>query len=111
MTADQLTAILAERVMGWAAAPDRFLTSNRHWIPRWRFQPLTKVEDAFQLLEHVATAYTLTASRPGMFAAEVRIHASIGHASCESNATAITVAVARAVGFDVPGEIVVEKKR
>jgi len=51
MTSDVVTARLAERVMGWSVAPDRYLIGNRSWIPRWRFQPLERLEDAFRLLE------------------------------------------------------------
>src|SRR5436853_200927 len=53
MTSECLTAIVAERVMGWTVAPDRFMTGKRRWMPRWRFQPLAKLDDAFGLLEKV----------------------------------------------------------
>jgi hypothetical protein len=36
---EHLAAVLAERVMRWGVGPDRFLLSNRCWLPRWRFQP------------------------------------------------------------------------
>jgi hypothetical protein len=32
MTSEHLTAILAERVMGWTIGPDRFMTANRGGI-------------------------------------------------------------------------------
>ena len=51
MTSEHLTAILAERVMGWTVGPDRFMMGNRGWMPRWRFQPAEKLDDAFRLLE------------------------------------------------------------
>jgi hypothetical protein len=101
MTSEHLTAILAERVMGWAVGPDRFLMAKRRWIPRWRFHPLTRLEDALQLLEHAASNYTLTATTGGTFAAEVRVGDHTGSASGKSKATTITVAVARAIGIQV----------
>jgi hypothetical protein len=55
MTADQLTGVLAERVMGWGVGPDRFLTGNRGWMPRWKFQPAQKLADAIRLLEAANT--------------------------------------------------------
>src|ERR1039458_3711266 len=54
MTGDHLAAVLAERVMHWRVTPDRFLTGNRGWLPRWRFQPTKNPKDAFRLLEAVA---------------------------------------------------------
>jgi hypothetical protein len=54
MTGERLTAILAQRVMGWRVAPDRFLMGNRRWSPRWRFQPTERVKDAYRLLERAA---------------------------------------------------------
>jgi hypothetical protein len=36
MTSEQLTAVLAGRVMGWGVGPDRFLMGNRGWMPSWR---------------------------------------------------------------------------
>ena len=40
--------------MGWTVGPDRFMMGNRGWMPRWRFQPAEKLEDAFRLLEEAA---------------------------------------------------------
>jgi hypothetical protein len=45
MTAEHLTSVLAERVLQWRVAPDRFLTGKRAWLPRWRsprFQPIVR---------------------------------------------------------------------
>jgi hypothetical protein len=53
VTDESLTALLAQKVMGWNVAPDRSLIGNRSWIPRWRFQPTEKLDDAFRLLEKV----------------------------------------------------------
>ena len=47
MTGKQLTATLAERVMGWRVGPDRFQIGNRGWIPRGRFRPTERLQDAF----------------------------------------------------------------
>jgi hypothetical protein len=51
MTAQVLTGLLGERVMGWIAAPDRFMLGGRTWIPRWKFPPYENLADAFQLLD------------------------------------------------------------
>ncbi|SRR6266481_345284 len=106
MTAETLTALLAERVMKWSTAPDRFLMGKRRWIPRWRFQPLTSLEDAFRLLESAASSYTLYGSSDATFTAEVCAAGRTGSASGQSKATTITVAVARAIGIqvDLPAE-------
>ncbi len=101
MTGEGLTSILAER-MGWRLGPDRFLTSRRGWIPLWRFQPLTNIEDAFQLLNVVAGSLVLTTARDGSYTAQVKVGHRTGCASTPYAATSITVAVARAMGLDIP---------
>jgi len=101
MNDDRLTAHLAERVMGWRATPDRFIKSGRTWIPRWRFQPLVELADAFQLLDQAATRYSLTRDRYGIFKAAVRIGGRWGKASGEPKARTITISVARALGLEV----------
>ena len=45
-TADTLAAILADQVMGWKVGPDRFTMAGRRWMPRWKFQPTVRMEDA-----------------------------------------------------------------
>src|SRR5689334_12677749 len=68
MTAEGLTAALAERVLGWKATPDRFVISNRRWMPRWRFQPTKNLEDAFRLLDATnPLEYTLRKKRNGIY--------------------------------------------
>jgi hypothetical protein len=110
-TSEQLIAILAEKILGWRVAPARFLTGNRQWISRWRFQPLTNLEDAFRLLETAASSYTLRASSGGMFTAEVSVASRTGRATGKSKAAIITVAVARAIGLDVPNGVLEVKKQ
>jgi len=51
VTNEQLTTMLAQRVMGWRDAPGRFMTGGRDWKPPWRFQPTKRLEDAFRLLD------------------------------------------------------------
>jgi hypothetical protein len=100
MTAEALTAELAQKVMGWGAAPDRFLIGNRSWIPRWRFQPLERLEDAFRLLEKAQPEhYSMGLDDSGRFFAEVRIGGRLGKARDNSKPRAITLAVARAMGL------------
>ena len=102
MTNDQLTALLAERVMGWTVGPDRFMTGNRGWLSRWRFQPAEKLADALRLLEVAGPReYSLRADSDGSTQVHVRIGDATGEACSSSKPRAITCAIARAVGLDV----------
>ena len=102
MTNDQLTAILAERVMGWAVGPERFLMGNREWTPRWRFQPADKLEDAFRLLaEAKPQHYCICGDDKGNIHVQVRINGSAGEARGTSTPSVIAHAVARAFGIEV----------
>jgi hypothetical protein len=103
MTDETLTAELARQVMGWRVCPDRFIKSGRNWIPKWRFSPLTDLDDAFQLLDGAHADYQLTATQNGQFTAGVRIGCSTGQASGVEKARVITLAVARTLGIDVEG--------
>ena len=104
MTEEALTAVLAERVMGWKVAPDRFIKSGRSWLPKWRFAPFTRLDDAFQLLDRSASSYKLERVGSATFAVEVELDGRIGKASGEPKARAITLAVGRALGLEVPKE-------
>jgi hypothetical protein len=104
VTDDQVAAILAERVMGWRVGPERFMMGGRRWLPRWRFQPATRLEDAFRLLERAAPQeYAMGAAENGGFWARVRIAGTTGEARESSQAQAMTLAIARAVGLNVGG--------
>jgi hypothetical protein len=101
MTPQNLTALLAQRVMGWTVGPDRFLTGNRTWIRRSRFQPTEDMRDAYKLLLAAnATEYTLGGDK-GKFWAEVQIGAAHGKAVARSLPIAICIATARALGIPV----------
>jgi hypothetical protein len=100
MTEQNLTAALAERVMGWGIAPDRFLMSRRRWKPRWRFQPLTDLGDAFSLLDKVAARYTLAGGTGRTFTACVQVGKRKGRASSDSKARSITLAIAEVLGLE-----------
>jgi len=100
VTNDQLTAILAERVMGWRAAPDRFIKPGRSWTPRSRFKPFVRLEDAFLLLDRGGCACLLSITSNGVFTAEVHVGGRTGKASGEPKARAITVAICRALGIE-----------
>jgi hypothetical protein len=101
-TAEDLTGILAERVMKWGVAPDRFLMGGRRWLPRWRFQPTKSIQDAFRLLEALnPEEYIMRGRRAEEFWVRVRLHkGGVGEASNKSKACAITYAIARAIGVD-----------
>ena len=102
MTSEHLAALLAERVMGWSVGPDRFLMSNRRWMPRWRFQPTEKLVDALRLLEVAAPEeYTLRGDSEGNIRVYVRIGGVTGEACSALKPRAITWAIARAVGIEV----------
>jgi len=101
MTNDRLTAILAERVMGWRVTSDRFLMGDRRWAPRWRFQPAKKIADALQLLQKAAPEeFSVRSDSNGVFHARIRIGRRVGLAIDKSHARAVTFAVARAAGID-----------
>lgn len=104
MTENVLTSLLAQRVLGWTLAADRYLIGNRQWRAKWRFQPLTRVEDAFRLLERAAAEEYTFASQDGCFWASVRIAGVTGEAHESSEARAITLALARALGMVVAEE-------
>jgi hypothetical protein len=105
MTNEQLTAILANCVMGWGVRPNRFLMGNRGWMPRWRFQPTEKLADALRLLEVAAPEeYSLRGDTEGNIRVRVRIGAATGAACSTSKPRAITWAIARAVGIHVADE-------
>jgi hypothetical protein len=99
---DRLTALLAERVMGWRVGPERFLIGDRRWLPRWRFQPAERLQDAFRLLEQAAPQeYSMGAGKNGNFWVKVRIAGTTGEALERSQPRAIAYAVARAFRIDV----------
>jgi hypothetical protein len=102
MTDEILTTILAQRVMGWTVGPDRFLLGDRRWMPRWRFQPTTRVIDAFRLLDRLAAPeYWVVELSRGGFRARVRVRDVGGEAINSSKARALTLAIARAIGIEV----------
>jgi hypothetical protein len=102
VTNDQLTAALAERVMGWGVGPDRFTMGGHCWQPRWRFQPASRLNDAFRLLERATPQeYAMGTGEHGAFWARVRISCVVGEARECSQARAVTFAIARAIGLEV----------
>ena len=100
MTDAQLTVKLATEVLGWKAAPGRFIKPGRSWTPSWRFAPLENIAQAFDLLDAGAAAYKLSGDTDGLFMAEVRIGNRVGKASGAQKARVICVAIARAIGAD-----------
>jgi hypothetical protein len=105
MTSDELTGILVQRVLGWRVAPGRFLKQGRQWTPSWRFQPLRRLQNALELIEKAQGEYRLAKGADGTFTAEVSVGNRRGSASAQSEAATITVALARALGIDVPDEL------
>lgn len=97
----QLIDELASRVMGWKVASGRFVKPSRSWIPKWRFAPLERLEDAFQLLGTARATYTLSKNSDGVFNAFVGVAQQLGNASGEPKARTITLALARAAGIEV----------
>jgi hypothetical protein len=97
---DRLTDELALRIMGWRRAPDRFIQAGRTWIPRWRFRPFSRLEDAFLLLDHSQSQYMIRRSANGLFFVHVRNARRLGKASGEEKARAICVALSQALDLD-----------
>jgi hypothetical protein len=102
VTDERLTDFLAERVMGWTVGPDRFMTGQRGWMPRWRFQPLERVPDAMRLLEAAASKrYDFRTEDDGLLLVRVKIAGNTGRARDRSKARALTLAIANALRIDV----------
>lgn len=102
MTAENLTAQLAERVMNWGIGPDRFTMGHRRWMPRNRFRPTNRIEDAFRLLEHAEPqCYDMSKKEDGSIWVTVRIGKATGEACNTSIPLAISIAVARAIGIPI----------
>jgi hypothetical protein len=99
-----LTPLLAAQVMGWKVFPDRFLNGRRSWLPTWRFQPAKKLEDAFRLMAAANPEnYTMGSEAPGSYWIRIQIAGLTGEARSSSQAEAITLAIARAIGLS--GEV------
>ena len=96
-----ITDELARQVMNWGVHADRYVKSGRSWIPRWRFQPLLDIADAFQLLDRATEGYCLASDEHGTFTACVQVNGQTGDASGTSQARVIARAVARAAGLRV----------
>jgi hypothetical protein len=74
-------------------------------MSRWRFQPTERIEDAFCVLEAAKPhEYRCGLGPNGLFWARVVLADGIGEARQKSQAKAITLAVARALGIEAPVE-------
>lgn len=104
MSNEHLTARLAEEVLGWKTAPGRFIKSGRNWLPRWRFQPFTNLEDAFHLLDAAGATFTLTLTAVDHFHAKVRVGKRTGNAHGSCKPAVISIAIARALNLGLPKE-------
>jgi hypothetical protein len=96
-----LIDLLAEQVLGWRVAPERFMTEDRSWLPRWRFNPLERLDDAFVLLDRSLPARYQIAQAKGEFQVEVESNGRIGTAAGSPKARIITFALARSLGLEV----------
>lgn len=102
MTDDKLTIVLAQRIMGWGIGPDRFLTGNRSWLPRWRFRPTERIEDACRLLDFARPdAHYIELAKQGYFSVRIEINGVAGVACDRSRARVISLALARAIEIDL----------
>lgn len=102
MTLDDLAAVLAKRFLGLRPTRDRFMKPDGSWMPRWRFAPFSRLEDAFLLLDRAASEFTLSKVDGGTFTAEVRIGGRTGRAGGDNKAQTISLAIANAVGMVSP---------
>jgi hypothetical protein len=93
---------LVQKVFGWSTTPDRYLKGGRSWIPRWRFRPLDRIEDAFSILDRAAPdEFTISGGKGRQFRVWLRIGHMIGEAAGKSKPATITFAVAKALGPEV----------
>lgn len=104
MNDDRLTERLVAQVLGWKVAPGRFIKSDRAWTPSWKFAPLKNLAHAFELLDNAASSYRVAKNVAGNFEAQVRLGRRTGKASGQSKARTITMALARALGLELPSE-------
>jgi len=102
MTDNVLINQLAQQVLHWRVGPDRFILANRSWLPKWRFNPLERLEDAFLLLDHDKSVRYVISQKDGKCQVEVEHNGEIGRACCDSKARAIVLALARSLGVLAP---------
>ena len=101
MTDERLTSILAERVMGWRVGPDRYITVDRQWIKRERFQPARSLDAALRLVNALQPiSYNVGGSQSGCWA-RIQTAAGTWEATAHSMSLALCLAIARAQGIDV----------
>lgn len=93
----QLTDLLAQRILQWKSAPGRYVKQGRSWTPRWKFAPLTSLEDAFLLADRAATNYRLVRNEHGTFEAQVQVAGRSGTAVGKERARVLVLALARAL--------------
>jgi hypothetical protein len=96
---EQLPSPLAQRVLGWAVATERFRPRQRGWIRRCHFQQPNGVEDAFRLLDAAVSGFTLTAAEDQIFTALTRAGRGTGRATGKSEAATITHAKPNTYNF------------
>jgi hypothetical protein len=88
--------------MGWTVGPDRFMMGKRGWMPRWRFQPTVRLDDAFLLLEKAAPQeYSICGDARGDVHVRLIVRGTSSEAHGKSKPLTITHAIARAVGIEV----------
>ena len=102
MTNNQITEVLAERILGWRSAPGRFLTGGRRWIPNWRFQPLKRLDDALRLLEALnPDKYTIQALHGRGYFVQVVLDGKAAEHQDPFLPRSISLCVAAAVGIEI----------
>jgi hypothetical protein len=102
LTNEHLSALLAERLLGWRAGPDRYIMADRQWLKRERFRPTKRLDAAFRLLIAARPLdYKLEGSGSGVCWARVRTPEGSGEAKNSSMPLAICLAIARALGIEV----------
>ena len=101
MTDTTLIELLAQQVLNWRSGEDRFVTGNRSWCPKWRFNPLERIEDAFLLLDHSKATRYVISQTGSKLQVEVELNQKIGRATGCSRPRAITLALARGLGLEV----------
>jgi len=98
MTSEHFTQVLAKRFLGWSVAPDPFMIDGRR-LPRWGFQPATRLEAALRVLGGVALEeFVIGATASRGFWAIVRV-ADTREVRDLYNPRLISVAIARRLGI------------
>jgi hypothetical protein len=90
---------LAQEILQWRVAPGRFLTAGRGWVPRWKFNPLERIEDAFMLLERSGASQCVISRLGSTYRVAVERDGRLGRSNGRSIARTVTAALVDTFGW------------